>query len=75
MFTRSELLNQFRARRIRLTPQRRILLATIQEATTHLDAASLLKLVRERDPNIDRATVHLTLEGVRKFPNAPRSRL
>lgn len=67
LFPRSEVLNQFKAKRIRLTPQRRILIATIQEATTHLDAATLLKLARERDPNIDRATVYRTIELLKKL--------
>lgn len=67
MFPRSEVLDQFKAKRIRLTPQRRILISTIQEATTHLDAASLLKQARERDPRIDRATVYRTIELLKKL--------
>ena len=67
MFTRCELLSQMEARGVRLTGQRRALIETIQEATTHLDAASLLKLARERDPNIDRATVYRTIELLKKL--------
>lgn len=52
---------------MRLTAQRRALIETIQEATTHLDAASLLKQARERDPDIDRATVYRTLELLKKL--------
>jgi Fur family transcriptional regulator, ferric uptake regulator len=62
LLPRCELLSQVEARGIRLTAQRRALIETIQEATTHLDAASLLKLARERDPNINRATVYRTIE-------------
>lgn len=62
MFPRCKLLNQVKARGVRLTAQRRALIETIQEATTHLDAASLLRQARERDPNIDRATVYRTIE-------------
>lgn len=50
-----------------MTAQRRALISTIQEATTHLDAASLLKQARERDPRIDRATVYRTIELLKKL--------
>lgn len=62
MFKRHDLLNEVEAQGIRLTAQRRALIETIQEATSHLDAASLLQLARKRDPNIDRATVYRTIE-------------
>lgn len=39
----------------------------IQEASEHLDAASLLELARQREPNIDRATVYRTLELLKKL--------
>jgi Fur family transcriptional regulator, ferric uptake regulator len=67
VFPRHELLNQVEARGIRLTAQRRALIETIQGATTHLDAASLLKQARERDPRIDRATVYRTIELLKKL--------
>lgn len=67
MFSRCELLDQVAARGIRLTAQRRALIETIQGATAHLDAASLLKLARQRDPNIDRATVYRTIELLKKL--------
>ena len=67
LFPRRELLNQVEARGIRLTAQRRALIATIQQATTHLDAATLLKQARERDPNINRATVYRTIELLKKL--------
>jgi len=50
-----------------LTAQRRALIETIQEATSHLDAASLLKLAHKRDPKIDRATVYRTLELLKRL--------
>ncbi|MGC1784629.1 MAG: transcriptional repressor [Acidobacteriaceae bacterium] len=62
MLKRHDLLNEVEAQGIRLTAQRRALIETIQEATSHLDAASLLQLARKRDPNIDRATVYRTIE-------------
>jgi Fur family transcriptional regulator, ferric uptake regulator len=67
VFPRCELLREMEGRGIRLTAQRRALLETIQEATSHLDAASLLRLARERDPNIDRATVYRTIELLKKL--------
>jgi len=67
LFPRCELLNEVEAKGIRLTAQRRALIATIQEATTHLDAENLLRLARERDPNINRATVYRTIELLKKL--------
>jgi Fur family ferric uptake transcriptional regulator len=67
VFSRNELLSQVEARGIRLTAQRRALIETIQEATAHLDAASLLKQAREREPNLDRATVYRTIELLKKL--------
>jgi Fur family ferric uptake transcriptional regulator len=67
LLQRFQLLSQVQSRGIRLTAQRRALIETIQEATTHLDAASLLRVARERDPNIDRATVYRTIELLKKL--------
>jgi Fur family transcriptional regulator, ferric uptake regulator len=67
MLKRYDLLNEVEAQGFRLTPQRRALIETIQEATSHLDAASLLELARKRDPNIDRATVYRTIELLKRM--------
>jgi Fur family ferric uptake transcriptional regulator len=67
LLSRCELLDRVEGKGVRLTAQRRALIETIQEATTHLDAASLLKQARERDPNIDRATVYRTIELLKKL--------
>lgn len=67
MLKRHDLLNEVEAKGVRLTAQRRALIETIQEATSHLDAAALLKLARKRDPNIDRATVYRTLELLKRL--------
>jgi Fur family transcriptional regulator, ferric uptake regulator len=67
LYPRCELLSQAEARGVRLTAQRRALIATIQEATTHLDAASLLEQARQREPKIDRATVYRTIELLKKL--------
>ena len=67
MFPRHELLSQVEARGIRLTTQRRALIETIQQATTHLDAATLLDQARARDPKINRATVYRTIELLKRL--------
>jgi Fur family ferric uptake transcriptional regulator len=67
MLKRYDLLNAVEAQGVRLTAQRRALIETIQDATSHLDAASLLELARERDPNIDRATVYRTIELLKRL--------
>ena len=46
---------------VRLTRQRRILLDVIEAASEHLHASDLLRLDREQDSRIDRATVYRTL--------------
>ena len=67
MLQRCQLLSEVEARGIRLTAQRRALIETIQEATSHLDAESLLKVACIRDPNIDRATVYRTIELLKRL--------
>ena len=67
MLKRYDLLNEVSAQGVRLTAQRRALIETIQEATSHLDAASLLDLARRRDPRIDRATVYRTIELLKRL--------
>src|SRR5277367_6268463 len=64
---RRSLLDEVAARGIRLTPQRRALIQVIQDAREHLDAGALLELAREREPNIDRATVYRTIELLKKL--------
>src|SRR5271155_5202527 len=64
---RRSLLDEVAARGIRLTPQRRALIQVIQDAREHLDAGSLLERARQREPNIDRATVYRTLELLKKL--------
>ncbi|MGH9585987.1 MAG: Fur family transcriptional regulator [Acidobacteriaceae bacterium] len=64
---RYALLDALESRGVRLTAQRRALIETIQDATSHLDAASLLKQARKRDPNIDRATVYRTIDLLKRL--------
>jgi Fur family ferric uptake transcriptional regulator len=65
-FERRSLLDAVRARGIRLTTQRKVLVEIIQDAPVHLDAAALLELARKRDIRIDRATVYRTIELLKK---------
>jgi Fur family transcriptional regulator, ferric uptake regulator len=64
---RPSLLNILIEKGVRLTAQRRALIEVIQESREHLDAAALLDKARERQPNIDRATVYRTVELLKKF--------
>ncbi len=59
--SRPSLLDELKAGGVRMTSQRRILVSIIQNASRHLDAASLLRLAQQEDPNIDRATVYRTI--------------
>jgi len=49
------------ARGVRITEQRRLLVGIIQDSPRHLDAATLLKIAKKQDPDIDRATVYRTI--------------
>lgn len=55
---RRSLLQELMLRGVRITGQRKILIETMQGASTHLDAAALLGLARRRDGRINRATVY-----------------
>lgn len=64
--TRPSLLEELTASGVRITAQRRLLISIIQDASRHLDAAALLRIAQQRDPNIDRATVYRTLGLLKK---------
>ncbi|MEQ1885854.1 MAG: transcriptional repressor [Bryobacteraceae bacterium] len=49
-------------RGVRMTRQRRILLELLDRSGRHLDAESLYKLAKERDPKLNRVTVYRTLK-------------
>jgi Fe2+ or Zn2+ uptake regulation protein len=59
--TRSSLMKELMARGVRITAQRRLLVGIIQDTSRHLDAAALLRIAKEQDRNIDRATVYRTI--------------
>jgi Fur family transcriptional regulator, ferric uptake regulator len=48
-------------RGVRMTAQRRLLVNIIQDSPKHLDAATLLKIARQKNSEIDRATVYRTI--------------
>jgi len=64
---RRSLLQELTLRGVRITGQRKILIETIQAADRHLDAATLLALARQRDNEINRATVYRTIELLKKL--------
>jgi Fur family transcriptional regulator, ferric uptake regulator len=64
---RRPLIEEFVARGLRLTNQRRVLLEIMDAADDHLDASSLLHQARERDASVDRATVYRTLDLLKKL--------
>src|SRR2546426_6758294 len=67
LLERRSLLQELTLRGVRITGQRKILIETIQDASRHLDAATLLALARKRDRGINRATVYRTLELLKKL--------
>ncbi|MGH9557891.1 MAG: Fur family transcriptional regulator [Bryobacteraceae bacterium] len=54
--------DSLRQRGVRLTRQRKILLDLIDQSGSHLDAESLYKLAKEKDPKLNRVTVYRTLK-------------
>jgi Fur family transcriptional regulator, ferric uptake regulator len=61
------LIERVRAKGIRLTAQRRILIEEMQNANQHLDASLLLERARLRDGRVDRATVYRTIDLLKKL--------
>ena len=59
--TRPSLMKELVVRGTRMTSQRRLLVDIIQDSPSHLDAAKLLAIAKQRDPRIDRATVYRTI--------------
>jgi Fe2+ or Zn2+ uptake regulation protein len=50
-----------------MTPQRELLLRTLEEAGGHLDAEELFLLAREHDPRLSLSTVYRTLNVLKKM--------
>ncbi len=53
---------QLISRGVRMTRQRRVILAVIENARGHLDAAAILQMARQEHRGIDRVTVYRTLK-------------
>lgn len=60
------LADRMREKGLRLTEQRRVLAELLDAADDHLDAESVYRLARRRDPSIHRATVYRTLNVLKK---------
>ncbi len=58
---------ELRARRIRLTRQRRVVLQVMESATQHMDANEILERAQKIDPEITQVTVYRTLELLKGF--------
>lgn len=61
------LLERMKARGMRLTRQRRILAALLDDADEHLDAERVYRLARRRDGTLHRATVYRTLNTLKRM--------
>lgn len=59
--SRPSLMEELCERSVRMTAQRRLLVRIIQDSPRHLDAATLWKLAKQKDPDVDRATVYRTI--------------
>jgi Fur family transcriptional regulator, ferric uptake regulator len=58
---------ELRARKIRLTRQRRVVVQVMESATEHMDANEILARAQKIDPDITQVTVYRTLELLKGF--------
>lgn len=65
--SKEPLADRMRGKGLRLTEQRKVLADLLDRATDHLDAESVFRLARERDPSIHRATVYRTLGRLKRL--------
>ncbi len=61
------LADRMKAKGLRLTGQRKVLADLLDQAQDHLDAESVFRLAKDRDPSIHRATVYRTLNTLKKL--------
>lgn len=59
-------LDKLASKGVRVTAQRRALVEIIQDATEHLDAATILQKAQKRELGIHRATVYRTIDLLKK---------
>ena len=57
-----KLQRELRARRVRLTRQRGVVVQVIESASRHMDAGEILELAQKIDPKITQVTVYRTLD-------------
>jgi Fur family transcriptional regulator, ferric uptake regulator len=57
---------QLAERGIRMTQQRRAILAVMETASKHLDASQILRKAQELDASFDRSTVYRTLQLMKR---------
>jgi Fur family ferric uptake transcriptional regulator len=57
-----KLQRELRARHVRLTRQRRVVVQVMESASRHMDAEEILGLAQQIDPNITGVTVYRTLD-------------
>ena len=67
MSSSSSLISRVKVAGLRMTQQRRLLLDLLESADEHLDAETVYRLARQRDPRIHRATVYRTLNTLKKL--------
>jgi len=58
--------NTLKAKGLKLTPQRRLIVDVIHEATGHLTAEEIIKDVQSRMPGVNKSTIYRTLELLEK---------
>lgn len=61
-----EMTRSLKERGVRLTRQRQVLLDLIDKSGQHLDAETLYKMAREKDPKLNRVTVYRTLKMLKE---------
>jgi len=62
-----KLQRELRARHVRLTRQRRVVVQVMESASRHMDAEEILGLAQRIDPNITRVTVYRTLDMLKNY--------
>jgi Fur family ferric uptake transcriptional regulator len=58
--------NTLKAKGLKLTPQRRLIVDVIHEATGHLTAEEIIKDVQAKMPGVNKSTIYRTLELLEK---------
>lgn len=61
---RSDLLDALRARGLRVTAQRRLVLEALADADDHVSADDILERVQAKAPDVNMSTVYRTLEAL-----------